>query len=119
MTARRGPIFWNSLSFVHSLRDDVVDRWRGPHGSLSYQRGSGIWIAYLHDACASAGPFPERTVELADGARVALDAALVALRKRVATDQKLLAYLDEEIGPTGETDPAEADLTKEQGRGRD
>lgn len=93
----KNPVFWLGQSFGHVSSDGLEDRYLGKIGRLVCSRNQGIWLAYLHGATGAAGPFPA-SVEPNDGARAALEAARVALRSRVVSDQTLLAELDEEAG---------------------
>jgi hypothetical protein len=97
------PVCWNAQCFVHVRSDDLTDHYRTEDGvgRLANQRSTGVWLAELRGAIATAqrgdGEPSWGTCER-DVARRALDTALKALRARVAGDQKWLAMIDEEIG---------------------
>jgi hypothetical protein len=97
------PVCWNSLCFVHVRTDDTTDHYRTEDGvgRLAHQRSTGVWLAELRGAIATAvrvdGEHPALVGDI-EVARRALGAALDVLRRRVAADQRWLVMMDEEIG---------------------
>jgi hypothetical protein len=97
----KSPIVWNSFVFLHTSSDDMDDRYTGDgvSGRLVHQRGTGIWLAYLREACGRASPTKHQALEdTKDVARAALNGAVEVLRRRVAGDEAWLAALDKELG---------------------
>jgi hypothetical protein len=102
----KSPVPWNGQCFVHLYSNDRDDRYDldpgGPDaGYLLHQRSTGSWLASLRGVKATVSrgaDEPAWKVDDRDIARRALDAALTSLRARVATDQKWLEMIDEEIG---------------------
>lgn len=97
------PVCWNAQCFVHVRVDDTVDHYRTEDGNgrLAHQRSTGVWLADIRGAIATAGREPgDSPVFVSDGevARRALNKALTGLRNRVAADQTWLAAMDEEVG---------------------
>lgn len=93
------PICWKSFAFAFSRSDDRDNHYSGQtlDGRLTYSRSFNLWCATLHGASAVVEGGREGAGDH-EAARRALDEAVVALQRRVATDQALLARIEEETG---------------------
>lgn len=101
--ASETPVCWNSLCFEHTRHDDTTDHYRTEcgNGRLAHQRSTGVWLAELRGAIATARRGDDEAAwktDANDVARRALEGALKQLRKRVKADQQWLVMIDREIG---------------------
>lgn len=103
----KSPIPWLGQCFMHVRSDDLYDHYdlqengasNHDAGYLTHSRTGGAWLASLRGSKAVAQPELHGAFEDdRDVARRALNEALGSLRKRVESDRKWLAMIDEEIG---------------------
>lgn len=93
----RPPVCWNSFVFRFVRSDDRDELYSGNgfDGRLTYNRTIKCWCASLHGVSAvweAEGPADHQ------GARLALEAAVVKLRERIAGAQQFLDRLAAEVG---------------------
>ncbi|MEY4548971.1 MAG: hypothetical protein RL685_5166 [Pseudomonadota bacterium] len=92
------PIGWKSFVFLFQRSDDRDDHYTGAaalDGRLRFSRSQNLWLASVHGAVAVREGGPDGRGDR-DAARTAIEAAVEALRRRVAADQVLLARIEEE-----------------------